>query len=558
MRTAAGPLRSGLAEARPRVLAFARSPRAFGVGAAARPSVALEMPAQFNIASWFLDRPATEHPDCVAILGEPREVRYAELREVMNRCGNALRAMGCATGDRVLIVLPDSAEFIAAFFAAAKIGAIAVPVNSFARASDYAHSLSNSGARIAIVHADVLPDFLPAAEGKGIQLLVVGSDSADSRGIRWQDWIASSSADLAQHATAATDPAFILYTSGSGGQPKGVVHSHKDMLIATRCYAESVLGIHAEDRIFSVSKLFFAYGLGNGMYFPLAAGATTILNPERTRVENVVAILARRRPTIFFAVPTFFAALLHESARGLTLDFSSVRFAVSAGEPLPAEIFTQFRERFGVEILDGIGSTEMLHIFISNSPGHAHPGTCGKPVPGYRARILDDSQIHVATGDIGNLWVQGESAFAGYWNIPELSARTKQDGWVKTGDKFSCDADGHYHYCGRADDMLKVSGMWVSPAETENALLADARVAEAAVVGALDPLGLTTSVAYIVLRGEFTPNAEISQTILDALRSRLVHYKCPREIRFIDELPKTATGKIQRFLLRDQLNARKV
>jgi benzoate-CoA ligase family protein len=556
MPPAAGPFTSELAAGRPRVLGSARGLRLSEFGAAARRIVALEIPAQLNIASLFLDRPAKAHPERVAILGEPRELRYRELRDLANRVGNALCAMGCAVGDRVLIILPDSAEFIAAFFAAAKIGAIAVPINSMARSADYAHYVSDSGARIAIVHASSLAEFLPAAEGKGIQLVVAGSESAGVCGIRWQDWIVSASAVLAPHATSANDPAFILYTSGSGGQPKGVVHAHKDMIVATRCYAEGVLGIRPEDRIFSVSKLFFAYGLGNGMYFPLAAGAATILNPERTRVETVAEILARRRPTILFAVPTFFAALLRETARGLALDFSSVRFAVSAGEPLPAKIFTQFRERFGEEILDGIGSTEMLHIFISNVPGRARPGTCGKPVSGYSARILDDNQNPVATGAIGNLWVQGESAFAGYWNIPDLSARTKQNGWVNTGDKFSCDADGHYQYCGRADDMLKVSGMWVSPSETENALLADPRVAEAAVVGVFDSLGVATPVAYVVLSGGLAPDAEISQKILAALRSRLVHYKCPREIRFVKELPKTATGKIQRFLLREQLHSR--
>lgn len=517
--------------------------------------MALEIPAQFNIASWFLDRPAAAHPERIAILGEPREIRYGELQGLANRCGNALRAMGCAPGDRVLIVLPDAAEFIAAFFGAAKIGAIAVPVNSFALTSDYSNCISNCGARITIVHAGSLPEFLPAAEGKGIQLIVAGSGRAITNGIRWEDWIASASVELAAHPTAATDPAFILYTSGGGGQPKGVVHAHKDMLVATRCYAEGVLGICADDRVFSVSKLFFAYGLGNGMYFPLAAGAATILNPERTRVEKVAEILAQLRPTIFFAVPTFFAAMLQEAARGLALDFASVRFAVSAGEPLPSEIFTQFRERFGVEILDGIGSTEMLHIFISNLPGRARLGTCGAPVPGYSARILDDAQQPVAPGEIGNLWVQGESSFPGYWNIPELSARTRQNGWVNTGDKFSCDTDGYFHYSGRSDDMLKVSGMWVSPAEVENALLADPRVAEAAVVGSLDSAGLTTTVAYIVPR-EIPTNDQTSQEILDTLRSRLVHYKCPREIRFVKELPKTATGKIQRFLLRQRLKAK--
>lgn len=518
--------------------------------------MALEIPAQFNIASWFLDRPAAAHPERIAILGEPRDMRYRELRDLANRCGNALRAMGCAAGDRVLIVLPDSAEFIAAFFGAAKVGAIAVSVNSFALTSDYSHYVSNCGARIAIVHAGSLTEFLPAAEGNGIQLIVAGSGYATTNGIRWEDWIGSASAELAAHPTAATDPAFILYTSGSGGQPKGVVHAHKDMLVATRSYAEGVLGICADDRVFSVSKLFFAYGLGNGMYFPLAAGAAMIINPERTRVEKVAEILARRRPTIFFAVPTFFAALLQEFARSSALDFSSVRIAVSAGEPLPEEIFTRFRERFGVEILDGIGSTEMLHIFISNCPGRAHPGTCGNPVSGYSARILDETQQPVAPEEIGNLWVQGESAFIGYWNIPELSARTKQNGWVNTGDRFSCDSDGHFHYCGRSDDMLKVSGMWVSPAEVENALLADPRVAEAAVVGLFDPMRLTTPIAYVVLRGRAAADSDTSQKILETLRSRLVHYKCPREIRFVEELPKTATGKIQRFLLRKQSDSR--
>jgi benzoate-CoA ligase family protein len=557
MRPAAGPLRSGLAAARSRVLAFARSPRPIESGAAARASVALEIPAQFNIATWFLDRPAAAHPERVAILGEPRELRCAELHGLANRCGNSLRAMGCAPGDRVLIVLPDSPEFIAAFFGAAKMGAIAVPVNSYARSSDYAYYISDSGVQIAIVHVSSLAEFLPATEGKGIHLVVVGDNSGPATATSWQDCIARASAELAPHASAASDPAFILYTSGSGGQPKGVVHAHKDMLVATHNYAEGVLGIRPEDRVFSVSKLFFAYGLGNGMYFPLAAGAATILNPERTRVETVADILARRRPTIFFAVPTFYAALLQDASRGLTLDFSSVRRAVSAGEPLPAEIFTQFRERFGIEILDGIGSTEMLHIFISNFPARARAGTCGAPVLGYAACILDENQNPVATGEIGNLWVQGESAFAGYWNIPELFTRTKQDGWVNTGDKFFCDADGFFHYSGRADDMLKVSGMWVSPAEVENALLADSRICEAAVVGAVGSLGLTTPIAYAVLRDRIAQNAETAQEILDALRSRLVHYKCPREIRFVAELPKTATGKIQRFLLREQLRQRK-
>ncbi len=329
------------------------------------------------------------------------------------------------------------------------------------------------------------------------------------------------------------------------------MHQHKDMLVATRSYAEGVLGIRADDRFFSVSKLFFAYGLGNGMYFPLSAGASVVLNPEKTRVERVAELVARHRPTIFFGVPTFYAALLQEFNRGLAVDLSSVRLAVSAGEPLPAEVFAQFRERFGIEILDGIGSTEMLHIFISNRPGNARAGRCGTPVANYEVRIADDSGRPCREDEIGSLFVRGESAFAEYWQKPEYTARVKSaNGWVATGDKFYCDAGGYYHYSGRSDDMMKVSGMWVSPIEVENALLGDERVAEAAVVGVADGAGLVKPVAYVVLAAGLQAHPDIAHAIQESVRRRLVHYKCPREFHFVAELPKTVTGKIQRYLLR--------
>ena len=511
-----------------------------------------EIPSRFNIAEWFLDRWADAHPERIAILGEPRVVCYGELRELANRAGNALAASGCARGDRVLIVLRDSAEFIAAFFGAAKIGAIPVPVNSFARAGDYSFYLSDSGASIAIVDEAALGEFLPVADATKVRVIVVGEGAGGGAPLAWAKWIASASTELSACATAASDPAFLLYTSGSGGRPKAAVHQHKEMLVATRSYAEGVLGIRADDRFFSVSKLFFAYGLGNGMYFPLSAGASVVLNPEKTRIERVVQLVARHRPTIFFGVPTFYAALLQEVNRGLAVDLSSVRLAVSAGEPLPAEVFAQFRERFGIEILDGIGSTEMLHIFISNRPGSARAGTCGTPVPNYEVRIADDAGQACGAGEIGNLFVRGESAFAEYWQKPEYTARVKSaDGWVATGDKFFCDADGYYHYSGRSDDMMKVSGMWVSPIEVENALLGDERIAEAAVVGVADGAGLVKPVAYVVLTAGIQPDPDVAHAIQESVRARLVHYKCPREFHFVAELPKTVTGKIQRYLLRD-------
>ncbi len=517
--------------------------------------MAQKIPSRFNIAEWFLDRPAEAHPERIAILGEPRAVCYAELRELANRVGNALLAGGCARGDRVLIVLRDSAEFMAAFFGAAKIGAIPVPVNSFARAGDYSFYLSDSGASIAIVDECALIEFAPAADATKVRMIVVGESAraGDDCARAWPEWIASASAELLARGTAASDAAFLLYTSGSGGRPKGAVHQQKDMMVATRSYAEDVLGIRADDRFFSVSKLFFAYGLGNGMYFPLSAGASVVLNPEKTRVERVAELVARHRPTIFFGVPTFYAALLQESNRGVAMDLSSVRLAVSAGEPLPAEVFAQFRERFGIAILDGIGSTEMLHIFISNRPGGARGGTCGTPVPNYEVRIAHDSGLPCRADEIGNLLVRGESAFAEYWEKPEYTARVRSaDGWVATGDKFSCDADGYYHYSGRSDDMMKVSGMWVSPIEVENALLGDERIAEAAVVGVLDGAGLVKPVAYIVLVAGLQAHADIAHAIQESVRARLVHYKCPREFHFVAELPKTVTGKIQRYLLRDR------
>ncbi|MFZ0910568.1 MAG: benzoate-CoA ligase family protein [Candidatus Acidiferrales bacterium] len=520
----------------------------------------LQLPAQFNIAEEFVSRPAREHPRRVAILGEPRTVSYGELAEEANRVAAALLGSGVAPGDRVLISLPDSLEFIAAFFGAVRIGAVAVPVNPFSRAAGFGHYLENSGAKIAIVHAVSQQEFVPGLSSGAITLVVIVGEPAQGstpsipasiKAIEWSEWLPANAEEIPLHPTMPADPAFFLYTSGSGGHPKGAVHRHQDMMYTSRGFAHGVLGIRPDDRMFSVSKLFFAYGLGNGMYFPFSIGAATILDPERPKTERAAAMIAKYRPTIFFSVPTFYAALLRESERGLSLDFSSVRLAVSAGETLPAEIFERFRTRFGLEILDGIGSTEMLHMFLSSRIGKAKPGSCGIEVPGCEAKILDENGEEVPNGDLGNLWVKGGSAFSEYWKLPELTARTKQGDWVATNDKFTRDADGYYHYCGRADDMMKVSGMWVSPGEVENALLGHPSVAEAAVVAHLNPDGLLFPAAYIVLGQGIPENANLGSEIRNWLRERLLGYKCPQEVHFLAELPKTATGKIQRFRLRD-------
>lgn len=514
-----------------------------------------------NAAEHFLDEPAQRHPDRVAIAGEPREVTYGELAALANRVGNALREQGATRGDRVLILLPDSAEFVAAFFGAAKIGAVAVPVNPFARAADYIHYVENSEPRVAIVHSEALPDFLAALSGHShLSLVVLGEKKKAARGVaftEWSEWTGAAGEQLTPAETSSTDPAFMLYTSGSGGAPKAAVHRHADMMVTSQSYAHGVLDLREDDVTFSVSKLFFAYGLGNGMYFPFSAGAKTVLNPDRTKVERVLELVARHRPTVFFAVPTFYAAVLRATEeKEHHVDFSSIRQCVSAGEALPEEIFDRWKRRFGNEILDGIGSTEMLHMFISSRPGKCKPGSCGIPVPGCEAKIVDDAGEPVRDGEIGNLWVRGASAFSEYWRIPELTVRTKRLDWVVTGDKFVRDSNGHYHYCGRADDMLKVAGMWVSPVEVENALLGHPRVAEAAVVGATNEQGLTYSVACVVLREAACGSDELAMEICEHVKARLVPYKVPREVRFCSELPKTVTGKIQRYLLRDNLGDR--
>ena len=528
-------------------------------------SAQAEIPAELNIADEFVSRPAREHPERVAILGEPRAFTYGEVEEAVNRAANVLRDWKCAPGERVLIILPDSIEFIAAFFGAAKIGAIAVPVNSMARAADYSYYLSDSGARIAIVHVSALPEFSQVSSAANLNILAIAGARVDITGapvkfgsafdsveeFNWDAECAQAIAKCESHPTEADDFAFFLYTSGSGGTPKAAIHRHEDMVHTSRGYAHGVLQLHPGDITYSVSKLFFAYGLGNGMYFPFSAGAGTVLDAAKPKPERTAELLKKYRPTVLFSVPTFFAALLREAARGLDVDCTSLRMAVSAGETLPAEIFEQFKNKFGIEILDGIGSTEMLHMFLSARPGKARAGSCGSQVPGYDAKLLGEDGADVLRGDIGNLWVRGGSAFAGYWNKPELTARTKQDGWVLTGDKFTCDAHGYFHYCGRADDMMKVAGMWVSPGEVENALLAHPDVAEVAVVAHTNENGLIHPAAYIVLKNGVACHEHLGQEIRDWLRKKLVSYKCPHTVHFMENLPKTATGKIQRFLLRD-------
>ncbi|NTU81487.1 MAG: benzoate-CoA ligase family protein [Chloroflexales bacterium] len=518
----------------------------------------------FNAATYFVDRHIDEQRgERIAVLYEGRQLSYAQVQRLVNQTGNALRAGGLRMEERVLLLLLDSPEFIAAFFGAIKIGAVPIPINTNLQPADYAYILNDSRARIVIVSAPLLAAISQIDEPLPFlrQIVVVGEPPPDSlpAGLaarRFDEWVGGQPATLDPAPTTEDDVAFWLYTSGTTGTPKGAVHLHHDMLVAASTYGRQVLQIRPDDVTFSVAKLFFAYGLGNGLYFPFSVGATTVLLPDRPEPARVFAAIARYRPTIFFSAPTSFAALLayaegqRPEANGSRIDLASVRLCVSAGEALPRPIFERWRERFGVDILDGIGSTELLHIFISNRVGQIWPGASGIPVPGYEAKIVDDAGQEVGVNEIGSLWVKGDSAAACYWNRHAQSKRTFVGEWTNTGDKYYRDAEGVYWYTGRSDDMLKVSGQWVSPFEVESALLAHRAVLEAAVVGFLNANELTQTMAFVVLRPDYAGDEQLAHELQEFVKGQLAPYKYPRQIRFVAGLPKTATGKIQRFKLR--------
>jgi benzoate-CoA ligase len=349
------------------------------------------------------------------------------------------------------------------------------------------------------------------------------------------------------------DVAFWLYSSGTTGFPKGAVHLQHDMRCCAESFGHGVLGIGPSDRTFSVAKLFFAYGLGNALYFPFSVGASTILLPDKPDPARIFDVVRRFRPTLFYAVPTAYSAMLAEMDAGASPDFSSVRLCSSAGEPLAATLFERWRARTGVEVLDGIGSTEMLHTFIANRPGRVRPGSSGEIVPGYAARVVDADGRDVAPDEIGDLLIKGESTCSCYWNKQEQTRKTIVGEWIRTGDKYSRDRDGYFWYQGRSDDMLKAGGYWVSPAEVESAILTHPAVLECAVIGCEDDTRLVKPMAFVVLKSGQAGSPELADALKGHLKTRLAVYKCPRWIEFVGDLPKTATGKIQRYKLREGL-----
>ena len=499
-------------------------------------------------------RPAVYYQDQVWTYG-------AVIRQVY-QVSNGLRTLGVEPEQRVVILGYDSPYTMAALFGAMHRGAVPIPLNTSLPMEDYLYYLEDSRAKVLFVESAIWAQLAPALRTRDVPLSSVillpsigiglSADEAAYAGplLFYREWVEQQSVLPQEPRTRADDPAFWLYSSGSTGAPKAAVHLHKDMMVCNRLYAEGILHITQQDRLFSASKLFFAYGLGNGSYFALANEASVVLEPRKPDALTVLQDIAHYRPTIFFGVPTLFNAILrHPQSRDY--DLSSLRACVSAGEPLPAEIYTRWKTAYGVEILDGIGSTEVLHIYISNRPGQSTPGNTGAVVPGYAVQILDDQMHVVDPGTVGDLYVQGDSISPYYWGQYQKTRRSMVGEWFKTGDKYYEDGDGHFVYCGRSDDMIKAGGIWVSPIEVENVLLEHPAVAETAVIGALDADDLAKPVAYVVLGDEENPSERLATELQEFVKSRLAHYKYPREIHFVEELPKTASGKIQRYRLRN-------
>jgi benzoate-CoA ligase len=489
-----------------------------------------------------------------AFIDERGHCSYAELAERASRFANGIRGLGVHPEQRILLCLHDTIDFPTAFLGAIKAGIVPVAVPTPLSPDEFAFMLADSRARAVVVSAPVLPAMNAALAQLPEPRPPVMISGAEPQAGSLAALLADSAPDFDTAPTHPDEPCFWLYSSGSTGRPKGTVHIHSSLAQTAELYAIPVLGIVESDITFSSTKLFHAYGLGNGLTFPMAVGATSVLMAERPSPAAVSRMLRDHRPTIFFSAPTLYNAML-VSPDLPRPDELALRRCVSAAEPLPQEIGRRWSARLGVDILDGLGSTEMLHIFLSNRPNEVRYGTTGRPIPGYALKIVDEEGQPVRRGEIGDLLVSGPTSAALYWNNRERSRTTFNGAWTRTGDKYFEDEDGYYVYCGRNDDMLRVSGMYVSPAEVEATLIAHDGVLEAAVVGASDVDGLIKPKAFVVVKPGTRADDDLAQALEHHSRTVLPPFKCPRWIAFLDELPKTATGKIQRFKLREQRRA---
>ena len=507
-------------------------------------------PAAFNVANEFIDRHLDEgRSGKIAVRTGNGDTTYSELAAGVNRCANLLTRAGLLRGERLLMVVKDSIEFFFAFWGAIKAGIVPVPVNTLLRAKDYAFMIENSecaGLLYSPEYAADVEGALGSARHRPAFVLKI-----EEEGDAFGGWLGTFSATFTAVMASPGDECFWLYSSGSTGSPKGAVHLHRDMVITSEYYGVRTLGAREDDIFFSAAKLFFAYGLGNGLTFPLWVGGTTVLFDGRPTPENTFAVIEKFRPTLYFGVPTLYASQLQAMDHAAP-DLTSVRLCASAGEGLPADIFRRWRERTGTIILDGVGSTEALHIFISNRVGCHKPGSSGIPVEGYDAKIVDEAGQVLPPGQPGRLLIKGQSMAKYYWRNPGKTAETMLGEWVNTGDTYYRDEDGYFFYCGRSDDMLKVGGIWCSPFEIEAALIEHPAVFEAAVVGRPDAEGLIKPEAWLVLGEDARPAESLEADLRAHCKAKLAPYKFPRRFHFVENLPKTATGKIQRFRLREE------
>jgi 4-hydroxybenzoate-CoA ligase len=514
----------------------------------------------YNAVTEFVDAPiARGLAEKVAFIDAERSLSYGELQNRTCRFAAALSDLGIKPEERLALLLYDTIDFPIAFWGALRAGIVALPLNTLLTAEQYAFILADSRACAIVVAAPLAKALAPILDRlPRLRTIILVNDLAGERAA-FADRDVHDFAELIERGappvfaapTLSDEVAFWMYTSGSTGEPKGVKHIHTTPMAAARLMGQRVIGIRENDVVFSAAKLFFSYGMGNAMAFPMSVGATTILLPHRATPEAVFDVMRRHQPTVFFGVPTLFAVLLAHKDMRQGVGSGRLRLAISAGEALPAALGERWRTASGVDVLDGIGSTEMFQTFLSNQPGSVRFGTTGKPVPGYELKIVDEHGVAVADGEIGELVVRGPTAGEGYWNQRAKSRRTFAGEWTYTGDKFFRDADGFYHYCGRTDDMFKVSGMWVSPFEVEAALASHEAVLEAAVIGKEDSDGLVKPKAFIVLRNGYAESEQLIEKLRVHVKTRAGPWKYPRWIDIRLDLPRTATGKIQRFKLRE-------